>query len=156
MPAAPASAWSAGTTSTSRVAPVGQHLQVFGAHQPGHDADIGLSLGHGTHDVVAQPFLQVHIHIRVRQQVAPPSTGGRNSPSAVVLANTRTVPFDATRVLPQVGAQMLQLAQHQPGMVHKGLPGRGSASRPARAVKQLDARLSSIFLIRVLAAGADM
>ena len=76
------------------VAPVRNHLEILGARRAGDDADVGLPVEDGAHDVVAEALAQVDVDVGVRRQELR-STGGRNLPSAVVLARSpkRSQPY---------------------------------------------------------------
>ena len=51
----------------------------FGAHQTGHDADVGLPFGHGAHDVVGQTLAQMAIAWALRDaRVTSALIGARN------------------------------------------------------------------------------
>jgi hypothetical protein len=58
---------------------------------------------------------------------------------AVVLAKDAQMALHALRIFLQVAAQLLQLAEHQPGMVGESLAGRRERDAVAVAVKQFAA-----------------
>lgn len=120
------------------VAAVGNGLQALGAHQAGHDADVGLALRDRADDVVRKAFAQVDIDIGVAQQVAAQDRW-QVLPQGRRVGKHPQVSLDAPGVLLQIAPQVLDLAQHRAGMVHKGLARRRERDALAGAVEQLGA-----------------
>ncbi|MNV96728.1 hypothetical protein D3C71_1917670 [compost metagenome] len=104
------------------VSAIGHRDQAFGAHLTGHDADVGLAFANGTDDVVGQAFAQVDIHIRVLAQVGAQHGWQKLAQRRGVGKHTHMA-LDAAGVFLHVAAQVLDLAEHGAGMLHKGLSG---------------------------------
>ena len=120
------------------VAAVGQGLQVLGAHQAGDDADVGLPLGHGAHDVVRQALAQVDVHVGVAAQEVPQHRRQEFAQRGGVGEHAHMA-LDAAHVFLHVAAQVFDLPEHHARVGHEGLARRCERHALAGAVQQLGA-----------------
>ena len=127
----------------------GKRLQAGGAHVAGDDADIGLAFVHRLDDLAAGKLAQVDVHRRVlgqelaqrlRQEFGHGGGVGEDAHMAL----------DAFRELLQLGPEMLDLRQDQPGVLQQGVARRRQRNAALGSVKQLRAERS----FQVLDAGA--
>ena len=101
----------------------------------GDDAGIGAPAGHGRHDLVARPLLEVDIDLRMGGEVGGQrlgqELGGRGR-----VGQQAHMALEPTRVRGEVAAHLLQLLDHQTGMMLQSLPRRCQPDAAALAPQQ--------------------
>ncbi len=112
-----------------------QYLQPFGLHRARDDAHVGAAVQHATHDVAAQPFLQVH-----RDAGALGEKSGQHLREEFGYGRGIGEDADVTgrvgAVFGELAFQIVHLAHDQPRMLQQLVPGRRQLHPAAVAVEQ--------------------
>lgn len=106
----------------------------------GRDPDFSLPFRDGLRHLRAWPFIQIHVHVRVRAQERGEDLRQMHGGGGGV-GQQADVPLQSARVLAQLAAHPLYLAGHEPGVVQEGTPGRRRLDAAPAALQQGDARL---------------
>ncbi|MCY1516189.1 hypothetical protein D9M68_508080 [compost metagenome] len=123
--------------------PVGAEVdgvQAQRVHLARDDADVGAPVAHAARDLSIRFFLKVDVDARVGGQEAGQDFGQEVGHRRGVGEHAQ-VAAQAAAVLEQVGAQLVGLVQHQPGVVQEGLARRQQAHAAGLALQQLQAGL---------------
>ena len=126
----------AGHHQHQAVVAVGDDFELFGVHRASHDANVSVAFGDRMDDVMAHALAQVDVDVRVGLQVTAQHRGQKLTQRRGVGKNAQ-VALDAFGVLLHVAAHVLDLAQHNVGMLDKSLSRRRQGHALAAAVKQL-------------------
>ena len=121
---------------------------IFGA---GDDANVGLAVGDRGDDFVAQAFLKIDVHLRVRGEEVAQGLGQKFG-QRVRVGQQAHMTFQAVGILAQLAAHPLCLLQQQSSVMHERSTRRRRLHALAIAIESGVPSSISMLRIRVLAA----